>query len=162
MVPLIVVTVVFTAMRIAGALGIASLRDWRLCLRWALAVMLLVTASAHWGEKRVDLIAMVPPSFPRPGLLVTLTGILEILGAAGLVYGRTSRVAAVCLAILFVALFPANVHAARQHLAIGGRPATALPLRTAVQIGLIASAVAVATGKRKREPAGTMEPCAAS
>lgn len=160
MIPLIVVAVVFTTLRIAGALGVKALRDWRLCLRWALAMMLLVTASAHWGAKRADLVAMVPPVFPQPELLVTLTGILELAGAAGLVYTRTSRVAAVCLALLFIAMFPANIYAAQQHLSIGGRPVTELPLRTFVQIVLIASAVAVAW--RKQEPkARTMEACAA-
>lgn len=157
MIPLIVVLTVFIALRTAGALGVRALRDWRLCLRWALAVMLLVTASAHWGPKRADLIAMVPPAFPRPELLVTLTGILELAGAAGLVYARTSRLAAIGLALLFVAMFPANVYAAQQHLGIGGRPVTDLPLRTFVQLALIASAVAVAVGKPR-----TMEECAAS
>ena len=161
MVPLIVIVVVFTALRTAGALGIQSLRDWRLCLRWSLALMLLVTASAHWGAKRADLVAMVPPFFPRPELLVTLTGILEITGAAGLVYARTSRAAAVCLALLFIALFPANVYAAQQHLSIGGTPVTELPLRTFVQLFLIASATAIAWRMREPRPAVAMEECRA-
>ena len=144
MIPFIVLVVVFTALRITGALGVRALRDWRLCLRWALALMLLVTASAHWGAKRADLIAMVPPALPRPDLLVTLTGILELAGAAGLVYARTARAAAICLALLFVALFPANIYAAQQQLSIGGQPVTELPLRTFVQLVLIASAVAIA------------------
>ncbi|HEX6099730.1 MAG TPA: DoxX family membrane protein [Thermoanaerobaculia bacterium] len=162
MIPLIVVAIVFTTLRTAGALGIRALRDWRLCLRWALAVMLLVTASAHWGGKRADLIAMVPPVFPQPELLVTLTGILELAGAAGLVYARTSRAAAVCLALLFIAMFPANIYAARQHLSIGGQPVTELPLRTAIQVVLIAASIAIAWRKREPAAAGTMETCAAS
>jgi uncharacterized membrane protein len=161
MIPLVVVLAVFTGLRTAGALGFHKLRDWRLCLRWALAVMLLVTASAHWGGKRADLVAMVPPAFPQPELLVTLTGVLELAGAAGLVYARTSRAAAVCLALLFIAMFPANIYAAQQDLSIGGRPVTDLPLRTFVQIVLIASAVAVAAGKREASAAGTMAECAA-
>lgn len=144
MLPMIILVVAFTILRLAGALGVRALRDWRLCLRWALALMLLVTASAHWGAKRADLVAMVPPFFPAPELLVTLTGIFELLGAAGLVYTPTSRVAAIALAVLFVAMFPANIYAAQQGLMIGGRPVTGLPLRTFVQIGLIAAAMAVA------------------
>jgi len=101
-------------------------------------------------------VAMVPPAFPQPELLVTLTGILELAGAAGLVYGRTSRMAAIGLAVLFVAMFPANVYAAQQGLSIGGRPVTALPLRTFVQIVLIASAMAIAWRR------STMTECAAS
>jgi uncharacterized membrane protein len=160
MLPMIVVLSVFTVLRVAGALGVTALRDWRLCLRWALAVMFLVTSTGHWGEKRADLVAMVPPVFPNPELLVTLTGIAEILGALGLVYARTSRLAAACLAVLLVAMFPANVHAAQQQLTIGGAPVTELPLRTAVQVGLIAAAAAVAWRPRAHETR-TMESCAA-
>lgn len=43
---------------------------------------------------------MVPPAFPRPDLLVTLTGVLEILGAIGLFVPRTARLACICLALL--------------------------------------------------------------
>jgi len=50
-------------------------------LRLALSGMFLLTASAHWGKRRPDLIRMVPSVFPRPDLLVTFTGVLEILGA---------------------------------------------------------------------------------
>jgi uncharacterized membrane protein len=142
MLPLIVLVSVFAILRL-------FLKDWRLCLRWALAVMLLVTASGHWGLRRPDLVAMVPPAFPNPELLVTLTGILEIAGAVGLVWTRTSRLAAVCLAILFVAMFPANVYAARHGLTIAGAPVTALPLRTFVQLVLIAAATAVAWAPRR-------------
>ncbi len=150
MVPLIVIVSAFALLRLAGALGVTALKDWRLCLRWAMALMLLVTASGHWGSRRADLVAMVPPAFPQPELLVTLTGILEIAGAAGLVWTRTARLAAVCLAILFVAMFPANVYAAQQNLTIGGSPVTPLPLRTFVELVLVASAVAIAWPRAER------------
>jgi uncharacterized membrane protein len=163
MVPLVVVLVVFTSLRLAGALGVAALRDWRLCLRGALAVMLLVTASAHWGAKRADLVAMVPPFFPQPALLVTLTGVFELLGAIGLLVPRTARLAAAALALMFIAMFPANIYAAQQNLTIGGNPVTELPLRTAVQVVLIAAAVTIAIRPRteqKRDETRTMDACA--
>lgn len=144
MLPLIVVVVVFAVLRGAGAAGVTRLQDSRLSLRVALAVMLFITASAHWGAKRADLVAMVPPLFPNPELLVTLTGIAEIAGALGLLHARTARPAAIALAILLVAMFPANIYAAQQGLTIGGRPVTELPLRTAVQVGLIAALAAIA------------------
>jgi uncharacterized membrane protein len=146
MLPLIIVVSAFTVLRTAGSLGVRELASWRTCLRWSLALMFLVTASGHWGSRRADLMAMVPPMFPSPGLLVTLTGILEIAGAVGLMMPRTSRLAALCLAVMLVAMFPANVYAARNNLSIGGRPATALPLRTAVQAGLVAATAAIASG----------------
>lgn len=154
MIPIIVVLTVFAVLRTAGALGVTGLRDWRLCLRWAMAVMFLVTASGHWGSRRAELVAMVPPLFPNPELLVTLTGLAEIAGAVGLMIGRTSRLAAACLAVLLVAMFPANVHAAQQGLTLGGKPVTPLPLRTFVQVSLVAASVALAWRRRAGEDAG--------
>lgn len=75
---------------------------------------------------------MVPAWIPRPELAVTLTGVLELLGAVGLLVPATSPFAG-GLALLLVALFPANVHAARAALSIGGRPVTLLPARSAMQ-----------------------------
>lgn len=147
MLPLLVVLIAFTVLRTAGVF-VRHLADWRVCLRYALALMFLVTASGHWGARRADLVAMVPPSFPNPELLVTLTGLAEIAGAIGLVWTRTARLAAVCLTVFLLAVFPANVHAARQGLTIAGKPVTSLPLRTAVQIGLIAATVAIAVSSR--------------
>lgn len=50
--------------------------------------MFLLTASAHGGKRRRDLIVMVPPAFPRPDVLVTTTGVLEIVGAVGLMLAQ--------------------------------------------------------------------------
>jgi hypothetical protein len=69
---------------------------------------------------------------PRPDLLVTITGFCEILGAVGLLISRVAPVAALGLILLLVALFPANVRAARQGMTIAGRPATPLPVRTLI------------------------------
>jgi uncharacterized membrane protein len=137
MVPLIVLTGVFVVCLALGAAGVTAL-DWNLSLRIALAAMFSLTASAHWGRMRKDLVAMVPPVFPRPDLLVTLTGILELLGAVGLLYPRTIKFAAIGLALLMVAMFPANVYAARNRLTLRGRPATSLAPRTAMQVLFIA------------------------
>ena len=77
---------------------------------------------------------MVPPAFPKPELLVTATGCFEIAGAIGLLLSATTRLAATCLALLMVAMFPANVYASRQTLSLGARPVTPLPIRTALQL----------------------------
>ena len=130
-----------------GALGIAPLERWSPCLRGGLFVMFLLTASAHWGKRRPDLIRMVPQIFPRPDLMVTITGVLELLGAVGLLIPATARVAAVCLALLLIALFPANVSAARQKLTIGGTPATALALRAPLQVVFITALLLAGFGR---------------
>jgi uncharacterized membrane protein len=144
MIPVIVLAVSLVVARTTGASGVAALDGWQPSLRVALAAMLLVTASAHWGRRRADLIAMVPPALPRPDLLVTLTGLLELAGAVGLLYPPTAPYAGIGLALLFLALFPANVSAARRTLTIGGRPVTRLPQRTAIQVVFVCAAVGAA------------------
>lgn len=151
MVPLIVLLVVFVV-------AFAITRNWFLSARIAFAAMLLLTAAAHFvPSQRADLIAMVPPQFPAPGAIVTLTGILEILGAIGLLIPRTARLAAGALAILLVAMFPANVYAAVHELTLMGKPATALVPRTIIQILFIAGLVMIAW-RPGRQPAPQSAP----
>lgn len=144
MVPFIILLVSFVAFRSVGFLGVTALDNIDLPLRIALFLMFLVTASAHWGKGRLDLIRMVPPVFAHAEVLVTITGVLEILGAVGLLVPITSRLAAVCLAILLLALSPANIRAAREHLTILGRPAPGLVVRGAIQLVFLSALVTVA------------------
>ena len=129
---------------LAGRLGMTAFQHISTVLRTALALMFLLTASAHWGKRRPDLIRMVPPQFPRPDLLVTISGMLEIAGAIGLVIPGTARTAAICLALLLVGLFPANVHAARNNLKIAGQPVPGMKLRAVIQIVFVAALVSAA------------------
>jgi uncharacterized membrane protein len=152
MVPAIVLLAVFAILRLAGFLGVAALDNWNLPLRVGLFLMFLLTASAHWGRGRADLIRMVPPAFPAPAIIITITGVLEILGAAGLLIPLTARAAAICLAILLAAMFPANIRAAREHLTILKRPAPGLPLRSAIQLLFIGSLIAVAATVTEPRP----------
>ena len=144
MLPFFVLVISTLALRALGAAGLLPLDSWALCLRGGLALMFLFTASAHWGKRRRDLIAMVPRVFPRPDLMVSVTGVLEIFGALGLLIPMTAAAAAVCLALLLLALFPANVRAARENLTIGGRPATPLPLRALLQLVFISALIIAA------------------
>lgn len=150
MVPLIVLLLSFAILRGLGLLGVTELNSVDLPLRIALFLMFLLTASAHWGKGRPDLIRMVPPFFPRPEVLVTVTGILEILGAVGLFVPATSRLAAASLAVLLLALFPANIRAAREHLTILGRPAPGLLFRGAIQLVFVSALLIVALQESPR------------
>lgn len=127
-----------------GALGLAGVSvwaDWPVPLRWALAGMFLLTASARLGPRRADLEAMVPPGLPRPGLLVALTGALEALGALGLLLPATASTDGWCLAALLVAMFPANVYAARSGASLHGRRVSPLGVRATQQVIFIAVGV---------------------
>lgn len=144
MAPLIVLIAANAAFWFAGRLGMTMFQHTSTVLRTALGLMFLLTASAHWGKRRRDLIRMVPPIFPRPDLLVSVTGLLEIAGAIGLFIPGAARAAAICLALLLIALFPANIHAAREKLTIAGQPVPAIPVRTGIQIVFVAALVGAA------------------
>jgi uncharacterized membrane protein len=152
MAPLIVLVGSFLLFRLAGALGVRPLASSVGSLRFAVAVMFLFTAAAHFGSRRPDLVRMVPPFLPAPELLVTLTGLAEIAGALGLLVRRTRPVAAIGLALLLVAMFPANVHAARAGLEIGGAAVTPLVPRTILQVVFLAAVLVAGFGRGAVRP----------
>ena len=134
---LIVLFASWLILRGVGALGVGALADWRHSAAYALAIMFLFTASAHFNKMKHDLARMIPPVFPQPLLLVYITGVLEFLGAIGLLLPQFRRLAGICLAIMLVGLFVANVNAALKGVTLRGKPATALWLRTPMQIFFI-------------------------
>jgi len=141
MIPFFALIASLLLFRAAGMFGWQYFDDWHTSLQVAVAIMLLLTASAHWGSKKEDLIRMVPPSFPRPSWIVTATGYLEIAGAIGIMLPYTSQAASICLALLFIAMFPANVRAAKERLTIGGRPVPKLFVRTVLQLVFLAAVI---------------------
>lgn len=135
MIPLVVMAIAWAAFRAAGAAGfLDAAASTAGALRLALAVMFAFTALSHFLPRtRGDLVRMVPPALPSPGLLVTVTGIFEMLGAVGLLIPQFAPASAWALLLLLVALLPANIHAARTNLQIAGRPATPLAIRIPLQ-----------------------------
>jgi uncharacterized membrane protein len=75
-----------------------------------------------------------PPPLPNDLWVIYLTGLFEIAGAVGLLIPRTRRLAGICLALLLVALFPANVYAALSEIPLRGEAATPLWIRTPMQL----------------------------
>jgi uncharacterized membrane protein len=138
MVVLIVLTVALLVARVAGALGVKTLDSWPAAVRVGLAAMLLFTSVAHFNALRHDLVRMMPPGLPSPMTLVYFTGLCEIAGAVGLLVPRTRRAAAWALIVFFLAILPANVHAARAGLTLAGNPVTPLEIRIPMQVVFIA------------------------
>ncbi|GAB2924531.1 DoxX family protein [Streptomyces mayteni] len=127
-------------LRLLGLVGVDALDAWQPAVRGGLALMFLVTGLAHFvPPKRGELVAMVPPRLPRAELLVTVTGVLELIGAAGLLVPAVASAAAVALALLMLAMLPANVSAARR-----GLPVTPLPTRIVLHTVFVGAAVAAA------------------
>lgn len=115
-----------------------ALATWQDSARYALVVMFVFTASAHFNKMRYDLAKMIPAYLPRPLLIVYVTGILEILGAVGLMLMPVRRLAALCLIALLVGMFVANVNAAQKRVTLRGNPPTPLWLRVPMQIFFVA------------------------
>jgi uncharacterized membrane protein len=132
------------AARIVGWLGVDYVDSWPAAIAVGLAVMFVMTGVAHFvpGMRR-DMVAIVPPRLPKPALLVTITGVLELLGAVGLLYPPTRVAAAVCLLVLMLVMFPANVYASRMP-----NPPKSMTSRLSVRSGeevvYLAAAVVVA------------------
>jgi len=122
------------AFRAAGERGVSAFSTWVASARWALAVMFVFTGVSHFTKFRHEMAAMVPKIFPAPMALVYFTGGCEIAGAIGLLVPQTRVVAGFCIMLMLLCLFPANAKAAREHLLVGGRPATALWLRLPMQV----------------------------
>jgi uncharacterized membrane protein len=105
-------------------------------LEWPLrifaALPLLLSAVVVHFFKTNEATAMIPPVFPDTEFLVLGTGVLEILGAIGLFVRPTRRPAALCIAILMVAVFPANIWVAGQ--TYGGLQMPSVPVRLAMQV----------------------------
>src|SRR3984957_13620523 len=129
--------------RLVGWLGVDYVDSWPQAVAVGLAAMFAMTGVAHFvPAMRRDMIAIVPPALPAAGLLVTITGVLELLGAGGLLYPPTRVAAAGCLFVLMLAMFPANIYAARMP-----NPPTSmtsrLNVRTAQEIVYLGAAVVV-------------------
>lgn len=118
-----------------------GLHTAQLVLRLALAAVFATMGVLHFVPKVArGMRAMVPPPLRRPGwpaALVAITGVCELLGAAGLLvpWDGVRLAAGVCLVVFLAAVFPANAYAARDPQRFG-RVAVPFGPRLAVQIGL--------------------------
>jgi uncharacterized membrane protein len=140
MAPLICLVAAFVLFRLVG-IESRYFADWHHALRAALGAMFLLTASAHWGKRRSDLVRMVPAMLGNPGTWVSVTGVAEIAVAIGLqVPGLAPWVAAVAV-VMLCCLFPANLKAARECLTIDRKPVLPAAPRFLIQLVFIAALV---------------------
>ncbi|MBA0047737.1 DoxX family protein [Mycobacteroides sp. LB1] len=144
MAPLIALVLGTVLAHLAGAQGFTPVDSWPAAVAVGLAAMFTLTGIAHFVPKMRDaMIAIVPPRLPAPGLLVAFTGVLELLGAIGVVVPPTRVLAAACLGLLLVVMFPANVYAANQRT---NPLSTPLGWRTVEQLLFLAATAIVVWG----------------
>lgn len=132
------------AARVAGWLGVSYVDSWPSAIAVGLALMFTLTGIAHFtpGMRR-DMIAIVPPRLPSPERLVAITGVLELLGAVGLLFPPTRVAAAICLFLLMLAMFPANIYASQMPHTPPSMTAN-LCVRSVQEVVYLAAAVFVA------------------
>ena len=115
--------------------------------------MLLAGAGVLHFVKADTYASIVPSQLGDPLPWVYASGVAEIACAAGLASASTRRTAALATAVLFVAVFPANVQMAVS--ALGSHTAsTATQVITVTRLPLQVPLVLWALSVRRRRPAG--------
>jgi uncharacterized membrane protein len=121
----------------------------RRILRGVLAAAMIAIGVLHFATP-APFVRIVPDWLPAPLALVLVSGFFEILGGAGLLVPRARRAAGLGLAALYVAVFPANVNMAYNHLTFDGVTPISpvlLWLRLPLQAVLIAWALWASTSE---------------
>lgn len=96
----------------------------------------LVGGIAHFAATDLEM-SIVPPYVPQPRAVVLVSGVFELLGAAGLLLPATRRLAGAGLFLLTLAVTPANVYML-QNAASFHVPYWTLVARLPLQVGLLA------------------------
>jgi len=107
--------------------------------RWVLTIFMVGAGANHFIAPDAY-VGMMPAALPAPLTLVYVSGIAEMLGGLGLILPATRKLAAWGLVALFIAVFPANLNMAINHLPLGTTavPTWALWARLPLQVVLIA------------------------
>ncbi|PSN10093.1 hypothetical protein C7271_26590 [filamentous cyanobacterium CCP5] len=132
------------------------LRSNKDILRGVLAVCMVVAGTLHFAAAD-PFIRIVPGFLPFPAALVYISGVIEILLGLGLIASPPIRnYAAWGLVALFIAVYPANLNMAINHIHIDGIPDTwwFQAIRLPFQFVLIAWAYWYTGDERQQEQEG--------
>lgn len=84
-----------------------------------LSSLFLISGTSHFMFPEPYL-RIMPPFLPHPKALVAISGGAEILGGIGLLAPKSRKAAGYGLALLLIAVFPANVYMATAHIRFPG------------------------------------------
>lgn len=120
---------------------------------WLLACLFVVVGSLHLIQPR-SFRQIVPPKIPKPDLVVALSGIAEILGGVAILVPAVRPAAGWGLAVLLVAVLPANVYMATNRIEPNGLhiPVALLWTRVTLQPLLIWWVMAAAGSLKRSDP----------
>jgi uncharacterized membrane protein len=91
----------------------------KIIARWLLVVAFVIAGWNHFRDPDLYL-AMMPPYLPWPAGLIAISGVAEIAGGIGVAIPAVRRLAGWGLIALLVAVFPANLHMALNHVQLPG------------------------------------------
>jgi uncharacterized membrane protein len=117
-------------------LSLQGLGRWRIAGLALVFVWFLVGGIAHFVATEIEM-RIVPPWVPWPRAAVLVSGVLEMLGAVGLLWRPTRRAAGIGLFLLTLAVTPAHVYML-QRPELFDVPYWALVLRLPLQVALLA------------------------
>ncbi|MCQ8896474.1 DoxX family protein [Limnobacter humi] len=105
-------------------------------------------------------VGITPPWVPYPTEVIWASGVLELMGAAGLLIPSTRRLAAAGLFVLTLAVTPANIHMVMHPDLFPQFPLALLYVRLVVQVFLLVCIVkAAGLDCVGSSPAGDRSPC---
>lgn len=117
-------------------LSLQGLGRWRIAGLGVVFVWFFVGGIAHFAATETEM-RIVPPWIAWPRAAVLISGAFELLGAVGLLWQPTRRMAGTGLFLLTLAMTPAHIYML-QRPELFGVPHWALVLRLPVQVALLA------------------------
>ncbi len=99
------------------------LKNNKSTLRGILSVCMVIAGVLHFATSE-PFIKIVPEILPFPAALVYISGAIEIMLGIGLALPATRSISAWGLIALFIAVYPANLNMAFNHIKLDGIPDT--------------------------------------
>jgi uncharacterized membrane protein len=119
MAPLLVLLSVFAVVYLADRFILTGRIGLGLAGRIAMAAMLILTGIAHFTSTDT-MVQIMPDILPAKRELVYLTGVLELLAAAGLLWQKAAAIVSLLLIVFFLAVLPANIVGSLKAVEMGG------------------------------------------
>ena len=113
-----------------------ALRDWIVAAVGFVFLWFVLGGVAHFALTATEM-TIVPPYIPWPRAAVLVSGVFELLGALGLLYGPTRRAALIGLFFLTLAVTPCHLYMLH-HPELFHVPYWALVARLPLQAALLA------------------------
>ena len=115
------------------------MRKFKTGLCWLIAAFFIFAGFMHFAQDDV-FAAIVPPILPFPKQIVWITGLIEIILAIMITAPKYRQLAGTLFAPYLLAVLPANIYMAIEHIPHGDNLASpaALWIRVALQFPLIA------------------------